>query len=122
MGAYENEGGGGGDSDGDVEGGEGCFIATAAYGSYMADEVMLLRQFRDEHLLTNSPGRLFVRLYYQYSPPIAEYIARHDALRTATRVALTPLVFTVKYPLAGGSACMLFGIFLVGGLARKSEN
>ena len=127
MGAYEfpgTPGGGGGGSDsGDVEGGEGCFIATAAYGSYMADDVLLLRKFRDEHLLTSSPGRLFVRLYYQYSPPIADYIVEHDTMRTMTRVALTPLVFTVKYPLvAGGSVCMLFGIFLVGGLMRKTEN
>ena len=102
-------------------GGEGCFIATAAYGNYMADDVMILRHFRDEHLLTNPTGRLFVKLYYAYSPPMADYIAEHDTLRFVTRIALTPLVYTVKNPLAAASVFMFLGIFFVGGLVRKPE-
>ena len=80
-----NAGGGGG-------GGGGCFIATAAYGSYMEPHVMVLRQFRDEILLQNPAGRAFVRAYYKYSPPPADFIAARSWLRATVRILLLPVV------------------------------
>ncbi len=73
-------------------GGGGCFIATAAYGSYWEGHVKTLRQFRNAYLLTNKAGTAFVEAYYRYSPPVADYIAEHDAIRAMVRAGLAPLV------------------------------
>lgn len=91
-------------------GGGGCFIATAAYGSYLDPHVMPLRRFRDSYLMTNAPGRAFVSLYYRTSPPIADYIARHEALRTAVRLVLTPIIFMVEYPLHMSIALVMLAL------------
>ena len=77
---------------------EGCFIATAAYGSYFSKHVKVLRDFRDNVLLTNSIGREFVRLYYKYSPPIAYAISKSEIEKAIVRVVLTPIVYFIKYP------------------------
>lgn len=95
--------------------GSGCFIATAAWGSYLDPQVGVLRAFRDDYLLTNTPGRAFVSWYYRVSPPIADVIAGSEALRTATRWALTPLVWAAQYPAA---TLALLGLLLLGGIRR----
>jgi hypothetical protein len=71
---------------------EGCFIATAAYGTPMAEEIEILREFRDEYLVTNPLGRNFVGFYYTVSPPIAEFITEHPSLKLIVRAGLVPAV------------------------------
>lgn len=78
----------------------GCFIATAAYGSSMDSHVMVLREFRDRKLMMNSAGRFLVRMYLGISPPIADFIKKHEMFRTITRWALKPIIFAVEKPQA----------------------
>ncbi|MDB9822638.1 S8 family serine peptidase [Deltaproteobacteria bacterium] len=74
-------------------GGGGCFIATAAFGSPMEPQVKILRDIRDNYMLTNKAGKAFVTFYYRYSPPLADFIANHESLRTLVRYSLLPLVW-----------------------------
>jgi len=69
-----------------------CFIATAAYGTPMAEEIGILREFRDEYLLTNPLGKALVEFYYRVSPPIAEFITEHPSLKPIVRAGLLPAV------------------------------
>ncbi len=102
-----NNGGGGS--------GGGCFIATAAYGSYFEPHVVTLRHFRDRYLLTNAPGRAFVAFYYRHSPPIADYIANRPALRALVRWSLTPVVLVIRHPVMAG----LFMLILISTMAMR---
>jgi hypothetical protein len=70
--------------------GSRCFITTAAYGTPMAEEIQILREFRDEYLLTNVLGRALVDVYYRISPPIAEFITEHPSLKPIVRAGLSP--------------------------------
>jgi len=74
-----------------------CFIATAAYGTPTAKQIDVLREFRDVVLLKSTVGSQFVALYYRLSPPIADFIARSDLLRTLVRELLVdPIVWVVE--------------------------
>jgi len=99
-------------------GGGGCFIATAAYGSLLEPHVRILCKFRDQYLLTNGPGKNFVRYYYKYSPPLADFISENDALRAVVCVFLFPLVGLSWIILKIGPGSLMLLILLLGmGLA-----
>jgi hypothetical protein len=75
----------------------GCFIATAAYGTSTAKQIDVLREFRDMVLLKNTIGSQFVALYYRFSPPVADFIAGNELLRTAVReLLIDPIVWVVE--------------------------
>ncbi|MBC9927405.1 CFI-box-CTERM domain-containing protein [Leucobacter sp. cx-169] len=78
----------------------GCYIATAVYGSYEAPEVLSLRAFRDQHLLTNASGRLLVRIYYCISPSLASLLHNRSALNKAARRFLDGIVRRISSPAA----------------------
>ena len=84
--------------------GGGCFIATATYGSSMDSHVNLSREFRDRFLLTNPLGEEFLKLYYTYSPPLADLVAKHETLRKVVRFSLLPFAAMAYVMLYVGAA------------------
>ena len=73
----------------------GCFIATAAYGTDTAQQLDILREFRNTILLPNNLGTSLVSFYYRTSPPIASFISQHEGLRTTVRVSLVDPIVNV---------------------------
>ena len=70
---------------------DGCYIATAVYGSYDCPEVWTLRRFRDEVLGKSMGGRMFIKAYYALSPILAKGLGKGMAQK-ACRMALDPFV------------------------------
>jgi hypothetical protein len=73
-----------------------CFVATAAYGSTMANDVEMLRRFRDFMLQSTVLGELAVEAYYTFGPALAGVVGESELLRATARAVLAPIVATVK--------------------------
>jgi streptogramin lyase len=111
-----------------------CLIATAAYGSQVAPEVKLLRNFRDNSIMKTQSGSSFMLVfnawYYSFSPGVAAYLSTHWVERTVMKGVLYPLVgilyltsnlfsATSAYPelavlISGLLASSLIGAFYLG--------
>ena len=75
---------------------DACFVATAAYGSVMANDVELLRHFRDSLLQSTVLGELAVESYYTFGPAVAGVVGESELLRATARDALAPIVARVR--------------------------
>jgi hypothetical protein len=71
---------------------DACFVATAAYGTKLANEVEMLRHFRDAMLSRTVLGQLAVTAYYTFGPTVAGVVGESELLRTTARTALEPVV------------------------------
>jgi hypothetical protein len=111
-----------------------CLIATATYGSELAPEVQIMRNFRDQAIMKTRLGSSFMvafnAWYYSFSPYVASYLTTHWAERTMMAGALYPLIETLYlasdlystlsgYPelavlLSGLLASSLIGAFYLG--------
>jgi len=95
---------------------KGCFIATAAFGADWEAEVLALRDFRDQYLETNRPGRAFVEWYYRQGPAAARAIEGNNAARAVVRWMLYLPVALALVLMHAGSAALGSLTLLSGGL------
>lgn len=84
-------------------GGGGCFITTAAYGSELAEEVVLFKKFRDDYLVKTEAGRAVMKFYYRYSPYYADIIRKDNETRAAIRALLWPMATALEIHYREGS-------------------
>lgn len=75
---------------------DGCYIATAVYGSYDCSQVWVLRRFRDYRLKSNHFGRAFVSLYYAISPSLAGKLKSDGVVTRIARGLLDRLVNSLE--------------------------
>jgi hypothetical protein len=75
---------------------DACFVATAAYGSAMANDVEMLRRFRDGVLQRTVLGELAVEAYYTFGPAVSGLVGESDLLRATARSFLGPIVDRVR--------------------------
>lgn len=73
-------------------GGDGCYVATAVYGSYDCPQVWVLRRFRDYSLRQCTAGRTFIRLYYATSPTFVKLFGRTKWFNNGCRKLLDSFV------------------------------
>jgi uncharacterized repeat protein (TIGR02543 family) len=86
----QTSGGGGGDNGGEAK--SKCFIATACFGTPLAKEVRILRDFRDKVLIGTPIGKAFVGLYEEFGPKMAAFIRDKEVLKKLVRMGLRPII------------------------------
>jgi len=74
----------------------GCYIATAAYGSYSHPTVMVFRQYRDLVLYRHLPGRVFINIYYRTSPFLSKYVKKRMVLQNWSRTILDKIAANIS--------------------------
>ena len=82
--------------DDDDDSSDGCYIATAVYGTYDCPELWVLRRFRDYGLRKSLIGRAFVRFYYAISPGLVRRFRNAESVKRTSKYVLDYLVGQLK--------------------------
>lgn len=82
------------------DGGGGCLIATAAFGSELSTNVQMLREVRDSKIMNTQIGTMFLsgfnQFYYSFSPTIADMERQSPAFKEFIKITITPLLTTLS--------------------------
>lgn len=106
----------GGGIDDDDDGGNVCIISNIVGGTWLQPKLKRLREFRDKYLLPYKFGQHFVAWYYEVSPVLTDSVAQHTLLRMLAMALLTPLIYSIEYPVA---AMFLFALAVVCGRRQR---
>ena len=70
----------------------GCYVATAVYGSYDCPQVWTLRRYRDNDLAATWYGRAFIHTYYAISPTLVKWFGNTEWFKKMWRGKLDRMV------------------------------
>lgn len=84
------------DGGSDGGGGGGCFVATASFGDGRHPDVMTLRRFRDDYLVTNSAGRCFIVFYWVVGPYLAKVASPKNNIGSSVRRFVSHLANKIR--------------------------
>ena len=101
---------------------EDCLIATASYGSELAPQVQMLREVRDNILLSTYSGTLFMdgfnSAYYSFSPQVAQLENENPIFKEAVKTFITPMISTLSVMTLASenseSEVIFFGVSTIG--------
>ena len=75
---------------------EGCYVATAVYGSYDCPQVWTLRRFRDYSLSNTWHGRMFIHIYYAISPALVRWFGHTEWFQKIWKSVLDKMVVSLN--------------------------
>ena len=75
---------------------DGCYVATAVYGSYDCPEVWTLRRYRDYTLGSTWHGRAFIKTYYAISPTLVKWFGETEWFKKMWRGTLDRMVANLQ--------------------------
>lgn len=70
----------------------GCYVATAVYGSYDCPQVWTLRRYRDDTLAKTWYGRAFIHTYYAISPTLVKWFGNTNWFKNMWKPKLDKMV------------------------------
>ena len=70
----------------------GCYVATAVYGSYDCPQVWTLRRYRDDILAETWYGRAFIKTYYAISPTLVKWFGEKQWFKSPCKKKLDSMV------------------------------
>ena len=99
-----------------------CLIATASFGSELAPQVQMLREVRDNVLLTTYSGALFMdgfnSAYYSFSPQVAQLENENPIFKEGIKIFITPMISTLSIMTLADegseSEVIFFGVSTIG--------
>lgn len=84
-----------------------CLTKIVLNDSYSRPAVILLRNFRDIHMMANAEGKKIVSFYYEFSAKTANFVENNELLKLLARIFLIPFILLAAVTTVSGGYIFL---------------